>query len=438
MKTLFQNATIVTMDGERRILRNASVVTEGRKITYVGLNAPKAEYTAVYDCTGKVLMPGLVNAHTHAPMTMLRGYAGGHDLQTWLNDYIFPAEDRLDPRIIRAGTALAMAELIACGCTSIEDMYFFGQDMAAEIIKAGLNANITRGTTCFQTLDKPENYPTCVDMRDMVEKFHGYNDGQILVDVAIHGEYTSFLAPNLWEYLGRFAADNKLGMHIHVSETVSEHQDSIKRHGTTPLATLDNYGVWECGRGIAAHCVHVSDEDMELMVKKNITAAHNPVSNLKLGSGIARVPDLLNAGVNVALGTDGVSSNNNQDLFEELKLAAILHCGVSRNPMAVTSMQALEMATVNGAKALGRKTGTIQVGYDADIILLDFQKPSLYPCHDVVENIVYSARGGDVCLTMAGGKVLYENGVFYTVDMEKIRYEMESYALPTMFPNWKQ
>lgn len=433
MKTLFKNASVVTMDDERRVLKNACVVVEGKNITHVGLTAPEGEYDAVYDCSGKVLMPGLVNAHTHAPMTMLRGYAGGHDLQTWLNDYIFPAEDRLDSRIIRTGTALAMAELIASGCTAIEDMYYFCNDMADEILKAGLNANLTRGITCFQPLDHPADYYACREMRETMERYHGINDGQILLDVSIHGEYTSFLAPGLWEYLGRFAADNGLGMHVHVSETLSEHQDSLSRHGSTPLATLDKYGVWECGRSIAAHCVHVSPEDMELMAKKHITAAHNPMSNLKLGSGIAPVPELFKAGVNVALGTDGVSSNNNQDMFEEMKLAAVLHCGTHRDAMAVTSMQALEMATLNGAAALGRKTGSIRPGFDADIILVDFTRPNLYPCHDIVENLVYSARGGDVCLTMARGRVLYENGTFYTVDMDRVRHEMETYALPTMF-----
>lgn len=433
MKILFENATIVTMDKAGTILKNAFVAVEDSKISAVSVVRPEGSFDKTIDGAGKVLMPGLVNAHTHAPMTLLRGYGGGHDLHTWLNDFIFPAEDRLDSRCVRAGTGLAMAELIASGVTAIEDQYYFCDDMIDEVLSAGLNANISRGISCFQALDNPAEFLSCQEMRATAERFNGYNDGQIKVDVSIHGEYTSCLAPNLWEYLGRYAADHGLGMHVHISETKSEHQDSLKRHGLTPLQALDRYGVWECGRSVAAHCVWASDEDMELMVKKNITCVHNPVSNLKLGSGVARVPEMLKKGVNVALGTDGVSSNNNQDLFEELKLAAILHCGTGLDPMAVTARQALEMATVNGAKALGRKTGSIQPGYDADIILLDFTRPGLVPCHDVVENIVYSARGGDVCLTMARGRVLYENGVFFTVDLDKIRYEVEHYAMPTMF-----
>jgi 5-methylthioadenosine/S-adenosylhomocysteine deaminase len=433
MNTLFENVTVVTMDCDKTLLKNAFVAVEGDKIASVSTTKPEGTFQRVVDGTGKVLMPGLVNAHTHVPMTLLRGYGGGHDLQTWLNDYIFPAEDKLDPRSIRAGTGLAMAELIAAGVTSIEDQYYFCDDMIDVVREAGLNANISRGITCFQPLDNPAAYRPCEEMRATAEQFHGCNNGQILVDVSIHGEYTSFLAPKLWEYLGGYAADKGLGMHVHVSETQSEHQDSLKRHGKTPMQTLDSYGVWECGRSVAAHCVWVSDEDMELMVKKNITCAHNPVSNLKLGSGIAPIPRMLEKGVNIALGTDGPSSNNNQDLFEEMKLASILHCGTTRNAMAVTPYQALEMATVNGAKALGRKTGSIQAGYDADMILVDFTRPSLTPCHDVVENLVYAARGGDVCLTMARGQILYENGVFFTLDLDKIKYEVEQYALPTMF-----
>ena len=188
------------------------------------------------------------------------------------------------------------------------------------------------------------------------------------------------------------------------------------------------------GGGTAAHCVWVTDEDMDLMARRNITAVHNPVSNLKLASGVARVPALLEAGVNVALGTDGVASNNSHDLFEEIKLAAILHKGVSGDPAAVSALQALEMATVNGARALGRTdTGVIAPGKTADLILLDFTRPGLTPCHDVYENLAFSARGSDVVMNMARGKVIYENGTFFTLDLEDIRARVEGYALPRIF-----
>ena len=263
-----------------------------------------------------------------------------------------------------------------------------------------------------------------------MQQWHGAGDGQILVDASIHGEYTSS-AP-LWQWTADFAQKNQLGMHVHISETKLEHEQSLQRHGKTPLAILDQYGVWERG-GTAAHCVWVSDEDMDLMARKHITAVHNPVSNLKLGSGVARLPKMLEVGVNVALGTDGVSSNNSADLFEEIKLAAMLHKGVSRDPMAVTAHQALEMATVNAARALGRNTGVVAPGKVADLILVDFTRPNLTPCHDVEENLVFAARGGDVSMNMARGKIIYEKGEFFTLDLEKIRSEVENYALPLIF-----
>ena len=206
----------------------------------------------------------------------------------------------------------------------------------------------------------------------------------------------------------------------------------LQKYGKTPVALLDRYGVWVNG-GTAAHCVWVSDADMELMVQRNITAVHNPVSNLKLASGAARVPRLLERGVNVALGTDGVASNNSHDLFEEIKLAALLHKGIGLDPAAVTARQALEMATINGARALRRNTGVIAPGKTADLILVDLAAPNLFPCHDVEADLVYSARGSNVVMNMARGRVIYEKGEFFTLDLEKIRAEVEGYALPRIF-----
>jgi 5-methylthioadenosine/S-adenosylhomocysteine deaminase len=195
---------------------------------------------------------------------------------------------------------------------------------------------------------------------------------------------------------------------------------------------LNQYGAWENG-GIAAHCVYTTPEDWTIMGEKQVSCVHNPYSNLKLGSGVAPIPAMLQAGVNVALGTDGMSSHNSADLFDDLKLTALLHKGVGLDPMAVPTRTALEIATVNGAKALGRNTGVIQAGKIADLILVDFSHPNLIPCHDVEENLVYAAHGSDVVLTMARGKILYENGAFLTLDLEKIRAEVEQYALPHIF-----
>ncbi len=430
MDILFSHVTALLMDEEGTVLKDAYVQISGKKIVFVGQTRPDHFEGREMNGKGKVLMPGLVNAHTHVPMTLMRGYADGYDLQTWLNDYIFPAEARLDARAVRAGTVLGLAEMIAAGITSFSDMYYFCDEIIEETVKAGLCANISRGITQFSPDFSPEKNKACEEMRTLVEKWHGYGDGQIQIDVSIHGEYTSY--DKVWRYLADYASTNQLGMHVHCSETQSEHAGSLERHGKTPAQILDNYGVWNT-RALAAHCVWLEPEDIALFASRGVTVVHNPVSNLKLGSGIAPVPAFLKAGVNVALGTDGVSSNNNHDLWEEVKLAAILHKGSTLDPQAISPLDALKMATVNGAKAQGRKSGKIAIGYDANLILLDFTRPHLIPCHDVLSNLVYAARGNDVVMNMVNGSIIYENGTFYSIDLDKAIWEVEHYATRTVF-----
>ncbi len=433
MAILFTNVTAVTMDEKRPRLKNAYVAVDGAKIASVGAEKPGGPFERTIDCAGKVMLPGFVNAHTHLPMTLLRGYGGGQDLQHWLHDYIFPAEARLDDRAVAAGTALGLAEMIASGVTCVADMYMRTGTVARTVLDAGLSANLSCGGVYFGAPEdfSPEACGDCKNQKALTEEWHGAGEGQILVDASIHGEYTS-CAP-LWRWMADYAREHGLGMHVHASETVSEHQDSLTRNGLTPLQALDQCGVWDCGRSIAAHCVYTTPEDWALMAEKHISCVHNPWSNLKLGSGVAPVPAMRKAGVNIALGTDGVSSHNSIDFFSDVKLAACLHCGMERDPLAVTAMDALEMATVNGARALGRDAGVIAPGKTADLILVDFGRPNLIPCHDPVENLVYSAHGCDVWMNMARGRVIYEKGEFLTLDLEKIRAEVEGYALPLVF-----
>ena len=433
MSTLFTHVTALLMDDDFTTLHDGFVAVEGTRIAYAGAQRPQGEFQQAIDCSGKVMLPGFVNAHTHLPMTLMRGYGGGHDLHSWLNDYIFPAEAKLDDRAVAAGAGLCLAEMIASGVTCVADMYMRTGVIAQQVVDAGISANLSCGGVYFGAPEafSPEGCSDCKNQQALTAAWHGARDGQILVDASIHAEYTS--SPPLWQWMADFARDHGLRMHAHISETVSEHTGSLERRGLTPIQALDRYGVWDNG-GIAAHCVYTTPEDWSIMRAKGISCVHNPWSNLKLGSGVAPIPDMLQVGVNVALGTDGMSSHNSADFFSDIKLAACLHKGVRRDPMAVSARQALYMATAGGALALGRRdTGRIAPGLDADHILVDFTHPGLTPCHDPEENLVFSAHGSDVVMNMARGKVIYENGAFLTLDLEDIRAQLEGYALPRIF-----
>lgn len=435
-RILLHHCRALLMDEAATVLDDAFVVVEGETIASVTPTRPAGAFTQEIDCGGNVLMPGLVNAHTHIPMTLMRGYAGGCDLHTWLNDWIFPAEAKLDDRAVRAGADLALAELIAGGVTTIADMYMHTPAIAQAVLAAGISANLSCGGVYFGAPGdfSPATCPDCDHQRQLTEEFHGAGNGQILVDASIHGEYTSNVP--LWQWMADYAQRKGLGMHVHVSETQSEHEGSLTRWGLTPFRILDRYGVWDT-RAIAAHCVWTTEDDWAGMAEKGVACVHNPVSNLKLGSGVAWIPAMKAAGVPIALGTDGVSSNNNQDMFEEMKFAAVLHNGVTRNPLALLPQDVLAMATREGAKALGRQTGRIAPGYVADLILVDFTRPHLTPCHSVMDNLVYAAHGSDVVMNMARGKIIYKDGTFLTLDLEKIQAEVKSYALPRLFGDGK-
>lgn len=431
MNILFSHATVVCMDEANTVLKDAFVLVRGREIAYIGAIRPQGERVdREINATDKVLMPGFVDTHTHLTMSLMRGYGGGHDLQTWLNDYIFPVEDKLDPRAVRAGTALALAEAISCGITSVSDMYYFCDDIIGEVVKSGINANIARGVTVFTKEYDPETYQSCVEAKELVEKWHGYNEGQIKIDACIHGEYTS--NAKMWTWMADFAKKNQLQMHVHLSETKNEQIACEQRHGKTPAALFEAYGLWDTP-AIAAHCVWTGPEDWEIFKRHGVSVVHNPASNMKLASGAAPVAQMLAAGVNVALGTDGMSSNDNHNMFEEMKLASLLAKVTSLDPMALTDEQVLKMATVNGARAQGRHAGVVEVGAQADLILVDLSAPNMQPCHDVQANLIYSAHPGNVCMNMARGKIIYENGRFLTLDLQQIYREVEQYAVPRLF-----
>ena len=435
MDTLFTHVSVVTMDEALTVLTDAYVgITDG-KISHLSKRPPAEEEKpqTIIDATGMVMIPGLINCHTHLPMSFLRGYADDYDLSTWLNDYIFPREARLDDRAVKAATLLSIAECLRFGITSVSDMYDHCDAICEAVAESGIKANISRGTTMFIGDDFDEKtFPGCKELRDVKNKWHGYDNGRIKIEASIHGEYTS--THQLWDYLARYCAEEEIGMHIHLSETANEVEGSLERNGLTPPQVLDCHRVFET-RTTAAHCVHLTEEDMQLLAKRKVSAVHCPVSNLKLASGRADVLKMVKNGMNVALGTDSSASNNSLDLFEEMKTAALNAKELSGDAGAFGAQAALMMATVCGARCQGREKecGMLKVGMDADLCLLDFTQPHLIPCHNLVSHLVYAANGHDVVLTMVRGKVLYSAGKYHTIDLKAVLEEFTSYTIPKVF-----
>ena len=433
MDTLFSHVTVVTMDERMSVWTDAFVgVTDG-KISWLAKKAPEEKPAQIIDASGMVLMPGLINCHTHLPMSLLRGYADDLALQEWLNDYIFPREEHLDARSVKAATLLGIAECLRFGVTSFSDMYYFCEAEAEAIAESGIKANLSRGTSMFLGDDFDfEKFPACQELVALHEKWHNYDNGRLKIECSIHAEYTSTY--QLWDALSEYAINNGLGMHVHLSETKKEHDECVEKYGLTPAQLLDCHHVFDT-RAIAAHCVHLTEEDMALLAKRKVSAVHCPVSNLKLASGCADVMGMVRAGMNVCLGTDSVASNNNLDLFEEIKACSLMAKGKTGDPTAIPAEAALMMATVCGAKAQGREKecGMIKVGMDADVILLDFSQPHLIPCHNVLSHLVYAASGHDVIMTMVRGKILYAAGKYPTIDLGAVVRELHDYAIPTVF-----
>ena len=437
MDTLFSNVTVVTMDEDLRVLFSAFVgVTDG-KISYLSRKAPEEHPAQIINGEGMVLMPGLINCHTHLAMSPMRGYADDVELHQWLNEYIFPTEDKLDGRCVKAATLLSIAESLRFGTTSVSDMYFFSDEVAQAVAETGIKANISRALTLFGEDFDFEKDVRCQEMVALKDKWHGYDNGRIKIEAAIHAEYTSDY--RLWDAASEYAINEGIGMHVHLSETKSAHEACKERYGLTPAQVLDCHHVWDAP-AIAAHCVWLEPEDMALLAKRHVSAVHNPCSNLKLASGCAKVEDMIRAGMNVCLGTDSNVSNNNLDMFEEIRAATLMAKGRSLDPKALPAHAALLMATVCGARAQRREKecGMIKVGMDADLILLDFTQPHLMPCHNVMSHLAYAANGHDVVMTMVRGKILYSAGKFTTIDLEAVVRELAEYVMPRMFGGKKE
>lgn len=413
MNILFQNVQVVCEK-----FQTACVVVSDDKISYIGKDAPKGQkFDRVIDGKDKALLPGLYNAHTHSPMTLLRSYADGHNLQDWLNHYIFPVEDKMDGDDAYAGAYLAVMEMLASGTVCFNDMYMFMDAVARVCAGSGMKANLARCVVNFNDENLKDDGRFLEAVR-LFEEYNGAGGGRILVDFAPHSVYCC--TPKGLSYTAELAQKFGTRIHVHLSETVKENDDCQAQFGMSPARLLQQAGVFEVP-ATCAHCVHMSEEDMDILENSGASVCYNPTSNLKLGSGIAPVDRFLARGINVAIGTDGAASNNNLNMFEETHLASLVTCGVRQNPTAIGPADAFYMATRGGALAMGRKDcGEIKEGFKADLILVDLAKPHLKPMHSLLSNAVYAMAGSDVCMTMVDGKILYENGEFKTIDAEKI------------------
>lgn len=369
-------------------------------------------------------MSGLCNAHSHAAMTLLRGYAENLPLDRWLNERVFPFEDKIQNEDAYYSTLLAIAEMLRTGTTSFTDMYFFSEHVIKGVGESGIKCNFGRAITSFSDCDISE-IPSFRESEELVKTYHNAFEGRLKIDMSLHAEYTN--RRTVMEQFAESVKAHGLRAHIHLSETEKEHEECKQRHGgLTPTELFAACGVFDVPT-TAAHCVWVTDSDMDILKEKGVTVATNPASNLKLGSGVCNIYALLKKGINAALGTDSVASNNNLDMFREMYLCALLPKGFYRRPDVVSERDVLKMATQNGYAAQGRTDcGTIEVGNRADLIVVDLDTVHMCPHNDTVNHLVYAASGADVLLTMADGKVLYKDGVYTTIDIEKVKREVEA------------
>lgn len=400
-----------------------SILIVDNKIQEINDKLSNDDAEIIINGSNKIAMPGLINTHSHVAMTLLRGVGDDQDLQTWLNDYIWPKEAKLTDELVYIGSKLAMAEMIKTGTTMFNDMYFRMEQTAKAVDESGIRAFLGYGM--IDLFDEEKRKSELKVSRDLINKCHNTANGRIQVAVAPHAPYTC--SEELISESKKLANKHDLKLHIHVSETQQEVNDLQKERNQTPFEYLDSIGILD-ENTIAAHGVWTTKNEMNLLNEKQVTISHNPSSNMKLASGIAPVNEYIKNNVNVTIGTDGVSSNNNLDMFSEMKLAALLQKVDTLNPKVLPAKTTFDMATKNGAKALGVNTGQIQEDKLADIILVDTNVPHMSPVRNPLSNIIYSSLGNDVDTVICDGKILLENKKLLTINEEEIIQEAKTVA----------
>lgn len=380
-------------------------------------------YDEVYDGRGKVLMPGLYNAHSHVPMTLLRGLGENLPLDRWLNEAIFPFEALMTDKDSYYATLAGIAEMLRFGVVSFTDMYYHSEARAKAIIESGAKCNLGHSVLDFDPDISYDEIPESAKNQELITQFNGAANGRLLVDFNLHAEYTS--TQKVAEGLAQAAKEAGVRMQVHVCETAAEVEGCKERHnGMTPVEYLAQCGIFDVPT-TAAHCVWLTDNDRAILADKGVFVATCPASNAKLGSGIAQVKSMLDAGITVALGTDGVASNNNHNMFKDMYLLALMERAEQRSPLGLSAADIIRIATLNGALSQGRSDcGAITVGNKADLVVLNADTPWMRPADDLAGALIYSAQGSDVVLTMVDGEVLYKDGEFTTIDVEQALAEV--------------
>ena len=438
MDTLISNVTAVTMNPRMEVLFGAYIGIEDGKIVSISKKPPAEAPKTIIEGTGMVAIPGLINCHTHLATSVLRSFTD--DLgNTEALQSLLQKEAKMDSRTAKAAALLSIAECLRFGVTSVSDLYYYPNATAEAVAQSGIKANLALSS--YRFIDQSEDFDfetdeQCQELVKVVDKWHGYDDGRIRIDAGIYAEYTSNY--KLWEGLAGYAAEKGLGMQLHLAQTQGEVDSCLDRTGMGPGELLNCHNLFAVPT-TAAGCTYLEAHERKLLGKKKVSAVATPLTAYKNGQASTPILDCVKAGMNVALGTDGVIECGNLDMFEVMRFAAMSARKESGDPAALPSSAALMMATVTGAQAQGRakECGMLQEGMDADLALIDFTAPHLMPCHNVLNGLVWSAKGGDVAMTMVRGKILYQNGRFPTIDLKEVVEELTNYAIPTLFDDQK-
>jgi len=420
---LIENASLVPMNEYNRVIEKGYLIIQDDQITAIGNGTPPAtRFDKRIDATNLMALPGFVNTHTHAAMTLLRGYADDLPLKEWLETKIWPLEDKLCAEDVYWGTMLAIVEMIKSGTTCFTDMYFFMDQVARAVEETGMRAVLSRGMVGVG----PQADSALEESRALIHQWSGKGNGRISFMIGPHAPYTC--PPDYLLKAMQLARELNVGINIHIAETKGECADIKQAYGRTPVAHLENLGLFELPT-LGAHCVHLTGEEIEILAHYQVGVAHNPESNMKLGSGIAPVPQMLKAGIPVALGTDGASSNNNLDMLQEMRSCALLHKVNNFDPTVLPAYQALEMATINGARALKLDgLGTLAVGQKADIILVSLKEAHMIPRYDIIANLVYSGQAADVQTVIINGQIIMEDREIKTFDEAEVLEQAKQVA----------